>query len=179
MKKIVKNILHHFYKNSDADSHERVFLDKNVAKHARVLWVTAVVFVLSIIGMSGLSQESVSIVLTATLGPVMLLGGAWFAVSFGGIPERLLEAAMDITFWMFSAFMAALTIAMVAISFVTPIALWPIWILIIFGVWTSCVQYDTADGFKAGLDEATLEHARYAIEYYKKEGVSTNKKKSD
>lgn len=37
----------------------------------------------------------------------------------------------------------------------------------------SCIQHDTADGLKAGLDEALLKHSRAALMYYLKQGIST------
>ncbi len=175
MKLLIKKILWRFYAQSEAGSDERVFLDANVGKHAKVGWFLVMVIIVSGFGLTNTDPEDITTVLTATLGPVMILGAAWFGVSFGGIPAKLLDAAMDITFWMFGAFMSSLTIAMLAVCFVTHPALWLVWAFIYIGTYVACVMYDTADGFKAGLDEAVLQHARYAVSHYRKSGVDPTK----
>ena len=172
MKWAIKKILWRFYAESNEGSDERAFLDDNVQKHARVAWLLVLVSLISGFGLLNTATADITTVLAATLGPVMVLGGAWFAISFGGIPAKLLDAAMDITLWMFAAFMSSLTVAMLAVCFVTHPVLWPVWLFIYIGTYVACVMYDTADGFKAGLDEAVLNHARYAVSHYKREGVN-------
>ncbi len=171
MKLIIDTILQQFYHNCEEGSSQLEFLEANARKHCKVLWVMLTTVILSLLGCFNTPPQEISTVLTATLGPMMLLGGAWFAVSFGGIPAQLLNVAISITFWMFSAFMASLTVAMIAVCFVTSPILWPIWLLIYIATYVACVMYDTADCFKAGLDEAVLTHARYAIASYLEQGV--------
>ena len=59
----------------------------------------------------------------------------------------------------------------IAVMFVTPPFVWPALAIIYIGAVFACIQYDTADGLKAGLDEALLKHSRAAIVYYRKQGV--------
>ena len=147
------------------------FVLENLEKHRRVLWLDIIGGILVYFGVK--SSGNVETVVLALIAPVTVMGAAWFAVSFGAIPKKLISEAMAITFWMFLGFTLSLMAMFVSVAYISPIILWPILLLIFLSAIISCIKYDTADGLKAGLDEAVLTHSRYAIEYYKKTGIKT------
>lgn len=150
---------------------ERAFVEGNIAKHRMVQWLNLAAGVLVFFALRTVSDDKMSTVITALLAPVMVMGTAWFAVSFGAVPARLIDCSMSVTFWMYTAFKVSLTTMFLAIGFITPPPLWPVLLLIYIAVDFSCAQYDTADGLKAGLDEAQLKHSRAALMYYEKQGI--------
>lgn len=152
---------------------EVAFVQENINKHRKVQWVNFFCAVLVFFSLRSIDTNEMSTVIMALLAPVMVMGTAWFAISFGAIPARLIEFSMSITFWMYTAFKVALSTMFLAIAFTTPVLLWPVLLLIYVAVDFSCAQYDTADGLKAGLDEALLKHSRAALIYYQREGIST------
>lgn len=156
--------------NVGLKNEELEFLQDNIRKHRKVLWCNVTVVACTVIGLQHYEGEIIGLI-TALLAPVMVMGGAWFAVSFGGIPAKLIDSAMSITFWMFLAFTASLTTMLIAVGYISPPVLWPVFAAIYLGALLSCIQYDTADGLKAGLDEAQLRHSRAALRYYKKQGI--------
>ncbi len=72
---------------------------------------------------------------------------------------------------MFTAFLVSLAAMMEAVSMITPWPIWPALFIIFYGAMNACIKYDTADGLKAGLDDALLKQSRAAILFYLKEGV--------
>lgn len=154
---------------------ERTFVDDNIRKHRLVQWINLFSTILIFISLNSVSEEKLSTLISALLAPVMVLGTAWFAVSFGAVPARLIEYSMVITFWMYVGFKLSFTTMFLAIGFISPMTLWPVLLLIYISVDFSCAQYDTADGLKAGLDEAILKHSRAALRYYKKIGIDDQK----
>jgi hypothetical protein len=151
---------------------ELSFVKLNLVKHRRVQWINLISSVLIFFGLRDVPTEQIGAVITALLAPVMVMGAAWFAVSFGAIPARLIKTSMVVTFWMYVAFKVSLSTMFIAIGFVTPPAIWPVLSLIYLAVDFSCAQYDTADGLKAGLDEAVLNHSRAALLYYQQQGIT-------
>lgn len=148
---------------------EEAFVITNITKHRKVLWVN---FLAVYPLYRGIQQsDDIPILVLSLIAPVMVMGGAWFAISFGAIPKKLIAVSMTITFWMFTAFTVSLTSMFTAVSLISPPIIWPVLAIIYIGAAVSCIQYDTADGLKAGLDEAVLSHSRYAVSYYKTSGV--------
>ncbi len=143
------------------------FLNGNVGKHRFIIWLNIIATMFIYIGLNTTPTEQIPIIIGALLAPAMVTGGAWFAVSFGGIPEYLLKSAVDITFWMFLSFTLSMRTMITATMFITPYILWPILIIIELGVLIACIMYDNADGLKIGLDDTLLKHSRAAIQYYK------------
>ncbi len=149
---------------------EKMFVLDNINKHRGVLWINAIIIVDVIIALRDV-VDNVDTLILALIAPVMVMGGAWFAITFGGIPIKLIDTAMSVTFWMFLAFSGSLSAMLVSVAYISPVVLWPTLVIIYLGGLFSCIQYDTADGLKAGLDEALFKHSRAAIRYYKKEGI--------
>ncbi|HRY82699.1 MAG TPA: hypothetical protein P5232_03290 [Candidatus Moranbacteria bacterium] len=151
---------------------ENAFVLSNISKHRNVLWLNVVCSVFVYFSLLKTNPDKISIVITSLLAPVMVMGGAWFAISFGGIPAKLMDIAMSTTSWMFAAFSISLSSMFIAVGFSTYPLLWPVLTVIYIGALISCIQYDTADGLKAGLDEAVLKHSRAALIFYReKQGI--------
>jgi hypothetical protein len=163
---------------ANLEENERLFVGANVDKHRLVQWINFLSSILVFFALQKVSQGDMGTVISALLAPVMVMGGAWFAVSFGAIPSKLIECSMSVTFWMYTAFKVSLSTMLLAISFITPWMLWPVLGLIYVAVDFSCIQYDTADGLKAGLDDALLKHSRAALLFYKRQGIDESDTKN-
>lgn len=161
----LKLILRGFLK-VNLENEEVAFVNDNIRKHRIALWINGVACVFVYLGLRDTPPEAISVVISSLIAPVMVLGGAWFAISFGGVPKKLIDIAMVTTLWMFVAFLVSLSAMFISVAFVTSPFLWPVLVLIYFGAVIACIQYDTADGLKAGLNEAQLKHANLAIEDY-------------
>ena len=149
---------------------EREFVTTNMRKHRRVIWLNILATVLIFWGLSKTNESQIPVIISALLAPAMVTGGAWFAITFGGIPSKLLKTAVDITFFMFLSFTLSMRIMISALMYITPSVLWPIFLIIEIGVIIACIMYDNADGLKLGLDDTLLRHSRAALSYYVNEG---------
>ena len=158
--------------NAVLKEEESSFIIKNINKHRLVQRINLLAAILILFALKTVSTDQMSIVTTALIAPVMIMGTARFAVSFGSIPARLINFSMEITFRLFLAFKLSLTTMFLAIGIIAPPLLWPILILIYIGVDFSCAQYDTSDWLKAWLDEASLKHSRAALLYYKQQWIN-------
>ena len=156
---------------ANLEEQEMAFVYDNIRKHRRALWVNLVASVFITLAILDSPPEAINTVISSLIAPVMLLGTAWFAISFGGVPKKLINVAMTTTWWMFSAFLASLSAMFIAVAFITSPWLWPVLGFVYLSVVIACVQYDTADGLKAGLDDAVLKHSRYAVQFYRREGI--------
>jgi hypothetical protein len=164
-------IAHRRLFKAELKKEERAFIAKNINKHRLIQWLNLLAAIFVFYTLQAVSPDKIGTVITALIAPVMVMGTAWFAISFGAIPARLIELSLEITFWVYLAFKLSLTVMFLAIGVITPALLWPVLILIYIAIDFSCAQYDTCDGLKAGLDEALLKHSRAAIIYYKDQGV--------
>lgn len=90
---------------------------------------------------------------------IMVMGGAWFFITFGAVPKALEKVAMDITLWMFMGFILSLEWLIIFMIIESPLSAPPL-LLIFWSVYAAAVQYDTMDIFKAGLDESQLKFSR-------------------
>lgn len=168
---LLRLMLRNFFEKDLSSIEKEVVLD-NIDKHRRVQWVNLAFSALVIFGLFQTSPEEIGTLINVLIAPVMVMGGAWFGVSFGGIPEKMLDIAIKTTFWMFCAFLLSLSTMFIAIFFITPAILWPVFIMIYVSAVISCITYDTADSLKIGLDEYSLKHSRAALRYYRqKEGI--------
>ncbi len=160
-----------FLQDGNLKEHETKFVLSNIQKHRKIRWLNGLCLPAIVHALWTVDPTQMSTVIVALLAPVMVMGGAWFAVSFGAVPSKLISVSMSITFWMFTAFKLSFTTMCLAIGFVTPASLWPVIALVYVAVDISCTQYDTTDGLKAGLDEAMLKHSRAAIMFYQQHGI--------
>lgn len=169
---LLRLILLKFFK-ADLSKPEEKFIEDNLQKHRWVLWLNVLAGILTYFGVR--ASSDISSLVLALIAPVAVMGTAWFAISFGAIPRKLMSEAMAVTFWMFLGFSISLVAMFVAVAYISPIAIWPILAVIYISAIVSCIKYDTADGLKAGLDDAMLMHSRYAISYYKKSKIKPSK----
>ncbi len=170
----LKFALRHLYK-AQLKIEERIFIVHNINKHRLVQWINLAGAFLVFSAIQSVTFEKIDTVITALIAPVMIMGTAWFSVSFGSIPERFIDFSIEITFWLYMAFKLSLTTMFLAISVVSPNLLWPVLALIYIAVDFSCAQYDTCDGLKAGLDDVLLKHSRAALIYYQDQGIDIDK----
>lgn len=167
----LKIILRNFYK-VDLREEERFFIKENMQKHRRILWLNICAGILIVLGLQSLPNDKTDLVVSALIAPVMVLGTAWFTISFGGIPQKLIAIAMTVTYWLFTAFSISLSAMFLAVGFAVSPFLWPVLVFIYIAALIACIQYDTADGLKVGLDDALLKHSRAALRYYYKQGIA-------
>lgn len=156
---------------------ESMFVMENLDKHRMVLWITIAISIGVYFGLRTIDVQNISAIIFALIAPVTVMGTAWFALSFGAIPKKLIQTSMSVTFWMYLAFMVSLSAMIISVGFITSLYIWPALGIIFIGVIISSIQYDTADGLKAGLDEAILKHSRAALIYYEKHGIFLEKEK--
>ena len=154
----------------DLEGRQKKFVEDNSNKHRWVLWINVFLAALVYYGLSDVPIEEMSTIVSSLMAPAFITGGAWFAISFGGVPVKLLDRAVDITFWTFSAFTVSLSTMAVAVYFVTNIYLASVFVLIIVTVIISSILYDNVDGLKVGLDEALLKGNLANIEYLLNKG---------
>lgn len=157
---------------AELEEGERQFVASNINKHRLVQWVNLVGAVFVFLALRTVAPDQIGTVISALLAPVMVMGAAWFAISFGAVPMKLIDCSMEITFWMYVAFKLSFTTMFLCIGFITPPLLWPVLVIIYVAVDFSCALYDTADGLKAGLDDAMLRHSRAALIYYRRAGIN-------
>jgi len=153
---------------------DQSFVTTNMNKHRLVQWINLVAAVCIFLSLREVPTDQLGLVITALIAPVMVMGAAWFAISFGAIPAHLIECSIEVTFWMYTAFKLSFTTMFLAIGFVTPTTLWPVLVVIYIAVDFSCAQYDTSDGLKAGLDDALLKHSRAALLFYQRQGITAS-----
>lgn len=169
---LLQNVVLARFIRGDITREERCFVFDNIEKHRRAMWINLICSTLVVWGLFKAPKDHVDGLIAALLGPVLVFGGAWFALSFGGIPKRIIDVAMSITFWMFMAFLTSMTTMFLVVAYVSPFPFWPVLALIYCAAYVACVQFDTADGFKAGLDEANLNCSRATLTYLeKKHGI--------
>jgi len=150
------------------------FVFDNIRKHRIIIWINLLFTPIIVLGLRAIEPSQISTIITALIAPAMVTGGAWFTITFGGIPSKLLGTALIITAWMFGAFTLSMRLMMTAIMFISPVYFWPVFILIELGVIVSAILYDNADGLKIGLDDTVLRHSRAAIQYYTQEGITVS-----
>lgn len=152
------------------------FLVENMKKHRLILWINILLAVfLTFYGLEVLlNQGSTAIVVTGLLAPAMITGGAWYAISFGGIPEKFISIAFTLTLCMFLSFTLSMTLLTCLLVAITP---WFIGIFIILPIYITLyiasMLYDNVDGLKIGLDSTLLKFSRASINYYRKHGLVT------
>jgi hypothetical protein len=135
------------------------FIHDNINKHRIVLWANLIAAIVLFRSLTGLSIAELNSLISALLAPALVTGGAWFAITFGGVPQRLLPLAINITLWMFAAFTVSLTTMFLSLYFILPIPIFLVFGFIVVAIVISAARYDNVDGLKAGLDEALRMHS--------------------
>lgn len=149
---------------------EIAFILDNIDKHRKVLWVNIIGGSMVFHSLSGNSPEQLSALVSVLMAPAFITGGAWFAITFGGVPTKLLDAALVIRLWMFSAFTLSLTTMSIVAYYILDgnILMLIVLLFINFAVIISAILYDNIDGLKVGLDEALKDNSQATLRYLKK-----------
>jgi len=155
------------------NAYEAAIIRQNIRKHRAVFWITLFGGSLAWYGVSISPKGNMGEIVAAMLAPSVVTGTAWFAISFGGVQEKLLKAAIDLTKWMFAAFMLSLVTMAIAImqvvSWPVSLVVWSIIALVIF----SAITYDNVDSLKIGLDDALRRHSLTMLYKLHTDGIST------
>ena len=166
-------------KRNDPGSYEQLtladidFLIENLKKHRLILWINLLLTVyLSAGGLDAIFRSGdQGIVVTGLLAPAVITGAAWYAVSFGGIPEKFIGTALILTTLMFLSFSLSMTLLTALLCKLTP---WPVGLFILIPVYAALyiasLLYDNLDGLKIGLDSTLLKFSRASLAYYQKHG---------
>src|SRR5207248_1127681 len=105
-----------------------------------------------------------------------ITGGAWYSVSFGGIPEKFINVALILTRLMFLSFTFSMTLLIALLCRLTP---WPIGLFVLIptysALYVASIFYDNLDGLKIGLDTTLLKFSRATLNYYQKHGFVTRR----
>lgn len=145
--------------NYPLQANEVDFIHDNINKHRTVLWANVVAALTLFHSLKSLSITELNSLISALMAPAFVTGAAWFAITFGGVPQRLLPLAINITLWMFAAFTVSLTTMFMSLYFILPIPIFLVFGFIVLAIVISAARYDNVDGLKAGLDEALRMHA--------------------
>ena len=151
-------------------------VEVNVRKHTKIFALSLLTLIYTYCMVSFFYVSQIDTVITSLLGVLFVSGGAWFAISFGTVPERLIDFAMEITSFLFASFSVSLA-AVFAVTIVAVPLLSPVLFIAFFSVYTASAQYDFVDAMKIGIDEAVFEHAKVGKRYFVRELEKTGKKK--
>ena len=161
---------------SVAEQSDIVFLTNNLRKHRAISWINISLLIYLVAhGLATISTGGDStIIATGLLAPAVITGAAWYTVSFGGIPEKYIGAAIVLTFWMFLSFTLSMTLLTAVLCNICP---WQISVFVIcpiyLSLYMSSIFYDNIDGLKIGLDATLLKFSRASLNYYQKHGLIT------
>jgi len=146
---------------------EIAFILDNIDKHRKVLWINILGGCMVFISLSDNSPQQLSALISVLMAPAFITGGAWFAITFGGVPQKLLDAALVITLWMFAAFTLSLTTMSIVAYYILDGELLMLIVLLFinFAVMMSAILYDNIDGLKVGLDEALKDNSQATLRY--------------
>lgn len=95
--KILLEKILRLFLEADLKKEEKEFIQDNISKHQRIIWINILTATFVLFSLGNYSGDR-SILIAAMIAPAMITGGAWFAVSFGGIPAKLIQTALQITF---------------------------------------------------------------------------------
>ena len=159
-----------------AEDGQMEIIDGNTVKHLKIMLVLLIALpflaflkLAPLVFDNHLLLEMVGVVDPTNLTAViMVMGTAWFVITFGAVPKKLELVAMDITFWLFLGFTLSLEWMIVFMIIDSPLSA-PFLLLIFWAVYVSAVQYDTMDALKAGLDEAQLRFTRLGRIIYRRQ----------
>jgi len=160
---------------------DRGIVMQNVSKHRWVFWIATIIGVSTYIGLLELGDDKAAIqgLISVLLAPAFVTGSAWFAITFGGIKEDLLVAALGLTMWMFGAFVGSMVMMAVSVSFILPIYITCALIAIILMVIYAAITYDNVDALKIGLDDALRKNSLTTIALLNDLGYKTRDSAND
>lgn len=138
------------------DTVEFSIVHQNILKHMFVVRAVAIVLILAVWQMNGLSRDDATLVVMTIVPLVIVTGTAWFTIAVGAVRQSLLPAILDMTKWLFLAFVSSIVIALVAAGQVLPIFITFMLAFAGFALVFSALLYDYVDSLTLGSDD----HAR-------------------
>lgn len=160
---------------------DRGIVMQNVSKHRWVFWIATIIGISTYMGLLELGDDKAAIqgLISVLLAPAFVTGSAWFAITFGGIKEDLLVAALGLTMWMFGAFVGSMVMMAVSVSFILPMYITCALIAIIMMVIYAAITYDNVDALKIGLDDALRKNSLTNIALLNDLGYKTRDSATD
>lgn len=140
----------------------------NIKKHTHIFLLMLLTLPYTYYILSNFYVDKIDVVMTALLGALFVSGTAWFAITFGAIPERFMNFAIKTTAYLFTAFAVSLT-AVFAVGLLEVPLISPILFIIFISLYTASVKYDVVDALKIGIDEAIFKHAKVGRVYFLKQ----------
>lgn len=143
----------------------------NIQKQRYVMWVTSIFGGVAYWGISQSDKTHLSELILALLAPAFVTGGAWFSISFGGVQEKLIGAAVALTKWMFTAFTISLVTMLIALAHIVPPQITVVLLAVTLLVLLSAITYDNVDSLKIGLDDALRRNSLTMMAKLGREGI--------
>lgn len=169
MERIINCTLLSVFSTSDLEKNEKAFLMDNAKKHIQSLLGMIAMLPFMIYGLHIADRAMLPVLVGGLVSPVVVTGTAWFVITFGAVPEKLLGIAMVLTRKMFGAFTESLTLAFLAVGWVCPWPLWVVLAMIWIKVYHAAFLYDCVDGLKTGLEPTMLENCRYGTKFFRRQ----------
>lgn len=156
--------------NNEMETSQTNVIELNIEKYRFVLWVNFIFGIIASRGFFVTEKGDITVVLIAITAPTIVLGGAWFSISFGGVPDKLLKAAVSLTKWLFVAFCMCLITAALAITHIASIEISIVFIAVVLIAIFSAITYDNLDSLKIGLDDTLRRQSLTALAKLGSEG---------
>lgn len=157
---------------SNLDQKEAHIIEMNINKHRHVMWVSFICSVLFWFGLTTINDTSLyQTLIIAFLAPLIVTGGAWYTITFGGVPESSIKAAVGLTKWIFTAFSVSLISTLITLSFIFPWQITFIFSFIVFLVLWTAITFDNVDSLKIGLDDSLRKQSLTTLASLAKKGI--------
>ena len=153
---------------NELNKEQRVLTEKNISKHTKIFFSMIAVMAYTFFVVNYFYFDSISSVMTALLGVLFVSGTAWFAITFGAIPSRYMDFAIQTTAYLFTTFAFSASAVFVASSIALPL-LTPIFFIAFITLYAASVKYDIVDALKMGIDETIYKHAKVGRTYFIRE----------
>jgi hypothetical protein len=150
------------------NSEQRSITIDNIKKHTYIFLIMSFSVIYSFFIIYFNYIDKIDTVITSLLGVLFISGAAWFAITFGAIPLRFADFAIDITAFLFASFAlsmgAVFAAAIIAVPYLSPILF-----IAFYSLYNASVKYDIVDALKIGIDDAVLKHAKVGRIYFTRE----------
>ena len=118
-------LIHKVVDESKLDKKQQEFVQRNVAKHTLVQWINLACALDVVWALFGTPPDSLGTVAICLMTPVLVIGGAWFAITFGLVPADFMSISMHITGWMYLGFKISLTAMLLTLGYVMGPRIYP------------------------------------------------------
>lgn len=150
------------------DQEQRELTEINIKKHARIFVIIILAAIFTYFIIYNYYIDKIDTVVVSLLGVLFISGNAWFVMTFGTVPQRFLDLAVQITEHLFCSFAISMAATFVAVSITVPF-LTPILFIAFITLYSASVKYDVVDALKLGIDETLYKHAQVGKRYFIRE----------